>query len=93
MWPFSRNTKEQFQDTLNTKTPESERVIASIQKFIPFIEFDPQGYVLDCNDLFLGAVGYSKNEVVGQHHKMFCPESVRTSQAYSSFWSRFIDLV
>ncbi|MDO6353463.1 PAS domain-containing protein, partial [Synechococcus sp. YX-04-1] len=38
------------------------------------------------NDNFLGAVGYSLNDIKGKHHRMFCEESYTSTPEYASFW-------
>ena len=38
------------------------------------------------NDLFLNAVGYSREEVVGQHHAMFVDPTERQGADYKDFW-------
>lgn len=50
------------------------------------IEFDLQGHVLSANQLFLDAVGYSLDEIVGRHHRMFCDPAYVLSEAYQHFW-------
>ncbi|MFS2225979.1 methyl-accepting chemotaxis protein [Pantoea sp. B65] len=50
------------------------------------IYFSPEGVVLHANDLFLSAIGYSLNEIVGKHHKIFCSEKQTQTSEYSGFW-------
>ena len=50
------------------------------------IEFKPDGTILTADDNFLGALGYSLEEIKGQHHRMFCdPEYTKTDE-YKKFW-------
>ncbi len=52
------------------------------------IQFDLAGNVLDANENFCKALGYSLQEIVGQHHRIFCaPEFVATEE-YREFWAR-----
>lgn len=53
---------------------------------VAYIEFTPEGEILDCNELFLSVVKYSLNEVVGKHHKIFCDPKYASSSAYAKFW-------
>lgn len=69
------------------KRQEAESVIDAIKQSIATVEFTPEGKVLDANALFLKVVGYSLNEVVGQHHKLFCSAAYANSPAYQQFWS------
>jgi methyl-accepting chemotaxis protein len=58
----------------------------AVQKQIPLIIFDPQGLILEANDLFLSVVGFSKDEIAGQHHKIFCDMHYVRSNDYTKFW-------
>ena len=50
------------------------------------IEFDLEGHVRTANENFLAATGYSLDEIVGQHHRMFCPAEISNSSEYREFW-------
>ncbi len=50
------------------------------------IEFKIDGTILQANENFLNAVGYSEKEIVGKSHRMFLPESDKSSSAYHVFW-------
>lgn len=52
------------------------------------IEFEPNGQIFKVNTNFLNAVGYREEEVIGQHHSMFCDPAYRTSAEYQQFWER-----
>lgn len=62
--------------------------IDAIDRSTARIEFSPAGVVVFANDNFLQTMQYRREEIIGQHHKMFCsPEHVRSS-AYAEHWSR-----
>jgi methyl-accepting chemotaxis protein len=50
------------------------------------IEFDLDGCVLMANDNFLRTFGYQAEEVIGRHHRMFCPPEQANSASYLHFW-------
>ncbi|MBT0770581.1 PAS domain-containing methyl-accepting chemotaxis protein [Kineosporia sp. J2-2] len=52
------------------------------------IEFDLDGRILAANDNFLRTVGYTENEILGQHHSMFCSQEYVLSEDYRDFWLR-----
>lgn len=52
------------------------------------IRFTPDGIILEANENFLGAVGYTLEEIKGQHHKMFCDANYAESEEYKNFWKR-----
>ncbi|WP_404343203.1 PAS domain S-box protein [Vreelandella venusta] len=50
------------------------------------IYFSPEGIIQDASPLFLETVGYSLDEIKGQHHRMFCYPEDTNSAAYTAFW-------
>lgn len=62
--------------------------VAAINKSQAVIEFELDGTILHANDNFLGAVGYTLDEIVGQHHRIFVEEGFRSSAEYEAFWQR-----
>lgn len=51
-------------------------------------EFAPDGTLLWANDLFLEIFGYRLEEVVGQHHRIFCAPDHAGSADYARFWAK-----
>jgi methyl-accepting chemotaxis protein len=62
--------------------------IAAIGKAQAVIEFDLAGNILNANDNFLAALGYTLDEVRGRHHAMFVDEAHRVSPDYKAFWDK-----
>jgi methyl-accepting chemotaxis protein len=62
--------------------------IQSLDRTQAMIEFLPDGTVVDANRNFLDAMGYTLNEVKGQHHRMFVDPAERDAPAYREFWAR-----
>jgi methyl-accepting chemotaxis protein len=62
--------------------------LEAISKSQAVIEFDMNGNILHANSNFLGAVGYSLDEIKGQHHRMFVDPAHALSPDYQDFWSR-----
>jgi methyl-accepting chemotaxis protein len=52
------------------------------------IEFNPDGTIITANQLFLSAVGYRLDEIVGKHHRIFMPREEANTQEYRDFWTR-----
>ncbi|WP_152385171.1 methyl-accepting chemotaxis protein [Achromobacter sp. GbtcB20] len=67
---------------------DSEGQLAAISKVQAIIEFELDGTIMRANDLFLNAVGYRADEVLGRHHSMFVPADEARSTAYKDFWRR-----
>lgn len=62
--------------------------LAAIEKTQARIEFQPDGTILDANENFCQAMGYSLSEIVGQHHSLFVDAEYRRSEEYGRFWQR-----
>ncbi|WP_285721898.1 MULTISPECIES: PAS domain-containing methyl-accepting chemotaxis protein [unclassified Pantoea] len=60
----------------------------SLGRAMPVIEFTPEGIIQRASPLFLAAMGYRADEIVGQHHSMFCPPTLVNSPEYRRFWQR-----
>jgi methyl-accepting chemotaxis protein len=71
---------------LNSRLQDTENDLFAIENNTAHISFDPQGYILDVNDLFLGVVNYSREDVIGKHHRIFCDQAFTQSGAYKKFW-------
>ena len=50
------------------------------------IEFTPDGTILDANENFCAAAGYSLEEIKGKHHRIFCDPEYTRSPEYQAFW-------
>ena len=52
------------------------------------IAFTPDGIVEDVNDNFLQATGYTKDELIGRHHRLFVTTEYGVSEEYKHFWAQ-----
>ena len=62
--------------------------LAAIGKSQAVIEFDMDGTIRHANENFLATMGYSLNEIVGQHHSMFAPAGYAETEEYRAFWQK-----
>ena len=69
-----------------SKAEEMEAYINAIHRAQAIIEFNLKGEILDANANFLETLGYELDEIVGQHHKMFCDDEYAQSPEYKPFW-------
>lgn len=74
----------------NTFINQRKEKLISLKKAIDIsqciIEFDPSGMILDANANFLKVVGYSLDEIVNKHHRMFLRPADHQKQSYREFW-------
>ncbi|MDQ7913581.1 PAS domain-containing methyl-accepting chemotaxis protein [Pseudomonas sp. 102515] len=67
---------------------EHESLLKALRRSTAVIEFNLDGEVLDANDRFLQAMGYSLAQIKGKHHRLFCEPAETNSEAYQQFWAR-----
>ncbi len=67
---------------------DMEAKLEALNRSQAVIEFGMDGRVLDANDNFLSVLGYTLEEIRGQHHSMFVSQEDRQAPAYRAFWER-----
>lgn len=65
---------------------ELKAQVAAIDHSQAVIEFSLDGTILRANANFLSALGYSAEEIVGSHHRMFVSAEDVASPEYQSLW-------
>ncbi|NVK73240.1 MAG: PAS domain S-box protein [Oceanospirillaceae bacterium] len=79
-------------DKPSTSTPEHQKLqqchdeLNAIKQNTACISFDVDGIILDANPMFLDAVGYKLEDIIGKHHRMFCDPEYIKSEEYKQFW-------
>jgi methyl-accepting chemotaxis protein len=83
----SVNSMLDSMDKFEQQAADYRGQIEAIGKAQAVIEFKMDGTVVTANDNFLGALGYSLDEIKGKHHRMFVePASAQTAE-YQAFWA------
>lgn len=62
--------------------------VDAISRSQAVIEFNLDGTIITANNNFLGALGYTLEEIRGKHHSMFVPPNDRASEEYRIFWQK-----
>ena len=70
------------------RTADFAGQIEAIEKSQAVIEFDMDGIIINANDNFLTTLGYTLNEIQGQHHSLFVEPAYKSSAEYSEFWAK-----
>lgn len=70
------------------KNQELQSQSEAVSRSMATIEFSPDGKIIVANQNFLDTMGYSMEELLGKHHKIFCGKDVATSPAYREFWQK-----
>ena len=85
---FLGGSKAAAEAKLKARMLDMSGVLAAIDKSMGTIEFSLDGKILTANDNFLRLLGYSLDEVSGQHHSMFVDPVYRQSAEYQRFWQK-----
>ena len=60
--------------------------IDAINRVQAVIEFELDGTIITANENFLKTLGYSLDEIQGQHHSLFIEPAYKASAEYKQFW-------
>lgn len=70
------------------RTMHDARGLRTIASGRGMLECAPDGTILDVNNNFLRAVGYRRDELIGQHHRVLAVAGEAEGEAYRQFWER-----
>jgi len=79
---FATNITVQMQEKA-----EREAEGRAIGRSQAVVHFGMDGMILFANELFLTALGYSLDEVLGRHHSLFVDPTEAQGPAYRDFWA------
>jgi methyl-accepting chemotaxis protein len=80
--------KKASKQATSVKTKELVAKLQAMDKVQAVIEFNLDGTIITANENFLKTVGYSLEEIKGQHHRMFCEPAYTSSPEYATFWQK-----
>lgn len=69
-----------------TYSNELRDMIAALHRSSAVIEFNLDGTIIKANDNFLQGMGYTLDQIVGKHHRIFCTKEEANSEEYKNFW-------
>lgn len=69
------------------KSNEEKAQLNLMNIHFAIISFKPDGTIIQANENFLNTMGYTKNEIIGKHHRIFCDSILSNSKEYNDFWN------
>jgi methyl-accepting chemotaxis protein len=75
-------------EELRSQLKGKNAIVDAINSSMAVIEFSPTGEIITANQNFLKCIGYTLEDLSGQHHKIFCKQSLVNSPEYKNFWSQ-----
>jgi len=86
MFSFTTPGKKVLAELLAT-LERSEDNLSAIDRATGMIEFLPDGTVIGVNSNFLTLFHYSLEQVMGKHHRVFCPPALTRTPEYEQLWT------
>lgn len=71
-----------------TRAADYEGKITAIDRSQAMIEFALDGSILTANQNFCAAMGYSLQDLIGRHHRIFCDPKYTETFEYRAFWEK-----
>ncbi len=67
---------------------DRDAIYDALNRIKAIVEFDLDGILVTANENFCRTMGYELEELVGQHHRMFCEKDYVESPEYAEFWEK-----
>ncbi len=75
------------QEEMQRGQAEAEGTMEAINSTVAVIEFDADGMIVNANKNFLDIVGYFKDDLMGEHHRVLVNKDEKNSDEYRQFWA------
>ncbi len=85
---MAKSKKTMRSKPVKMNNSEMAKKLQAIDQVQAVIEFRMDGTVITANENFLKTLGYSMEEIKGQHHRMFCDPTYVASPEYQAFWAK-----
>ena len=70
------------------QSKEARSLIKALNLSVAVVEFNLDSTIINANENFCKASGYSLEQIKGKSHRIFCKESFVNSSDYTNFWAR-----
>jgi len=74
------------QEEMQRGQSEAENTMEAINQSVAMAEFDPEGKITNVNENFLDMMGYYKDELMGENHRILVHKDDKASEDYKQFW-------
>lgn len=80
---YATDGTQRYKDNIDLQS-----IVDAVNRTQATISFTLNGTILDANEHFLKVMGYTLEEIRGQHHSIFVEPEYRTSAEYRDMWRR-----
>jgi PAS domain S-box-containing protein len=74
------------QEEMQRSQSETESTLVAINSSLAVVEYHMDGIIAKANSNFLEIIGYTQDEVVGEHHRLLVSKEEKNSEEYRQFW-------
>ncbi len=74
------------QEEMNRSQSETESTLSAIHGSLSVVDYSVDGSVTKVNANFLDMFGYTQDEVIGEHHRIFVAKDEKGGEEYRQFW-------
>lgn len=78
------------QEEMQRSQSETETTMQAINNSLAVAEYDTEGRISRINQNYLNMLGYSQDEVMGEHQRMFVEKEMKNTDEYRQFWKELI---
>lgn len=83
VFKIASDVTAQVAEALHTKN-----LVDALNRSMAVIEFDLTGRILSANENLLKTMGYTREQLIGQHHRVLCPSAFANSPEYTTLWAQ-----
>ncbi|MEO5978720.1 MAG: GAF domain-containing protein [Chryseolinea sp.] len=74
------------QEEMQRSQSETDSTLSAIDSSLAVAEYNIEGTLTKVNSNILDLFGYTQDDVVGEHHRIFATKEEKTSEEYRQFW-------
>ena len=74
------------QEEMQRSQAETDSTLSAIHGSQSVAEYSTDGSLMKVNSNYLDLFGYTQDEVIGEHHRMFTTKEDKSSEEYRQFW-------
>jgi PAS domain S-box-containing protein len=74
------------QEEMQRSSAETESTMLAIHGSLSIADYDIEGKIGKINSNYLDMMGYTQDEVLGEHHRIFATKEEKSSEEYRQFW-------
>jgi PAS domain S-box-containing protein len=74
------------QEEMQRSQAETESTMLAIHGAMAVVDYTTDGTVTKTNSNFLDLYGYTQDEVLGEHHRIFATKEEKSTEEYKQFW-------